>query len=162
MDNCHAVGGSKVSTYSDVNESSALEPIAANRTLVPEDVPILQRRGLAEDDRINVQELNDYVSTTELLYGDRFMLVDSSWGNATSALIRFKLSEDLIAESANYIIHPCIIDACIQSKFCLDFKIEGSNSSIPPSLPVGKLFVIARKSFVVVFHHQSDIAPGVR
>ena len=128
----HFIGENKLS-------SSVKNPALADGTSIHEDCAILQRVGLTEKDRISLQELFEYAKSTEFLFGERFMLMNASWGTAEIAVTRLRLSEDLITESSNYIIHPCIIDACLQTKVCIDLKKTAINNPIAPSLPIGEL-----------------------
>ena len=119
--------------------SSVKSPVSVDGASIHEDCAILQRVGLTEKDRISLQELSEYTKSTEFLFGERFMLMNASWGTAEIAVTRLRLSEDLIAESSNYIMHPCIIDACLQTKVCIDLKRTAINSPNAPSLPIGEL-----------------------
>ena len=123
--------------------SSATQSISTHATSIPEDFALLQRAGLTEENRIDLAALIEYENSTEFLFGERFMLIDASWGTVRNALTRLKLSQDLIVESTNYIIHPCIIDACLQTMVCLDLKKSTVEGSTPPSvMPIGKSFML--------------------
>ena len=142
-----------------VNENRLLspekEPTSAEGRSIPQDSILLQKTGLTEDDWISHQDLIEYEKSTEFSFGDRFDLIIASWGNTEIGLARFKVLEDLIAESRDYIIHPCIIDACLQTKVCIDLKKTALNHPIAPHLPIGML---AKKLIVILCFLHSLIS----
>ena len=140
--NGQTINGSASLLTSSKSMTPTTESISAHATSIPEDFALLQKAGLTEENRIDVAALIEYETSTEFVFGERFMLVDASWGTVKNALIRLKLSQDLIVENANYVIHPCIIDACLRTKFCLDLKKSAEdNSTVAPAMPIGKSFI---------------------
>lgn len=103
---------------------------------------MLKGTGLSHEDRIDLEKLNEFTKSIGFLYGERFSITEASWAKNNVALTRLRLSSDLKTESASYVLHPCIIDACLQMKICLDMcrSISDSSSKPPvPSIPIGKL-----------------------
>ena len=140
--NGQTINGSASLLTSSKSMTPTTESISAHATSIPEDFALLQKAGLTEEDRIDLAELIEYENSTEFVFGERFMLIDASWGTVQNALTRLKLSQDLIVENANYIIHPCIIDACLQTMVCLDLKKSAANNSTVPSvMPIGKSLI---------------------
>ena len=135
-----------------VNENQLSSPAkvsgSAEAKSILQDFTLLQKTGLTESDWISHEELIEYEKSTDFSFGDRFDLIVASWGNTEIGLARFKLLEDLITESKHYIIHPCIIDACLQTKVCIDLKKTALNHPIAPHLPIGKL---TKKILVVLY-----------
>ena len=140
------------SAYHTYNEyqplTSAKELASVEGTSSLRDLASLKKTGLSEHDWISLEELSEYTKSTEFLFGERFKLIDAAWGNDEIALSRLKLSEDLIKESKHYIIHPCVLDACLQTKVCIDLKKAALNNYIAPHLPIGKL---TKKILVVLY-----------
>ena len=102
---------------------------------------MLKMSGLSHEDKIDLKKLDEFIKSIGFLFGERFSLTEASWANNNVALTRFRLSNDLKTESTSYVLHPCIIDACLQMIFCLDMRRNMSNSSSKSpvsSIPVGK------------------------
>ena len=110
-------------------------------TYISEDTAILQKVGKREEERISLQSLNKYMSSLDFVFGERFKLIDAAWGDTQVAVTRLKLTKELMEEMSNYIIHPCIIDACLQTKGCLELKKSLNNNAIAPTLPIGRLTI---------------------
>ena len=102
---------------------------------------MLKMIGLSHEDKIDLKKLDEFIKSFGFLFGERFSLTEASWANNNVALTRFRLSNDLRTESASYVLHPCIIDACLQIILCLDMRRSMSDSSSKSpvsSVPVGK------------------------
>lgn len=98
---------------------------------------ILELAGLCEEDRVDLGELEEYMRSSELHYGERFSLIEASWANKNVAVAKIKISSELREESVDYVIHPCIIDACTQATFAIQLK-KTTTGSPPPILPIGE------------------------
>ena len=106
---------------------------------VEEDI-MLTMTGLSHQDKIDLKQLDEFNKSIGFFFGERFSLTEASWANTNMALTKLKLSNDLKAEISSYILHPCIIDACLQTKLCLELQKSISSGSPPPSIPVGNIF----------------------
>ena len=106
---------------------------------------MLHMTGLSQDDKLDIGRLIEFTTSNGFLFGERFSMIEALWANSDVALTRLRICSDLQTESTSYILHPTIIDACIQMKFCLDLRKSLSNSSTKnavPSLPVGKVLAV--------------------
>lgn len=102
---------------------------------------ILQMAGLRQCDKQDLIALDKYREDCDFIYGKQFSLIEASWASDKVAVIRLKMSQEIMQESADYVMHPCIIDAFTQSVLALELqKRSGSSSPDPPSpaLPIGK------------------------
>ena len=120
--------------------SPASRPTAQFGTSMSEDSVILQKAGLSEEDRLSLEAHKNFTKSLNFVFGERFTLIDAAWGNTQVAVTRLKLPRDLMEETSDYIMHPCIIDACLQIKVCLELqKSSSSEINAVPSLPIGRL-----------------------
>ena len=110
-------------------------------TSILDDTAILRKVGKREEERISLESFDKYVSSLDFVFGERFKLIDAAWGDTQVAVSRLKLSKELMEEMSNYIMHPCIIDACLQTKICLELKRSLSSNSVAPILPIGTLIM---------------------
>ncbi|XP_022785577.1 uncharacterized protein LOC111325924 [Stylophora pistillata] len=67
-------------------------------------------------------------------YGSKFSLIKQIWhrDNEGFCLIDISESPTIQNESSAYVLHPCIIDACLQSCFVALGELEGDDTSIVP------------------------------
>lgn len=67
-------------------------------------------------------------------YGSKFSLIKQIWhrDNEGFCLIDISESPTIQNESSAYVLHPCIIDACLQSCFVALGELEGDYTSIVP------------------------------
>ncbi len=96
---------------------------------------MLQNTQLTANDKLKDGVFADFIATSNFVFGDKFCLIDSSWGNDKEALARIKLPEWLRSEMHHYVIHPCIIDACTQTLAVVEAKKTDSFKHV---LPIGK------------------------
>ena len=66
-------------------------------------------------------------------FGPQFNLITDAWSNANEALALITPTQEILDEELAYVVHPSIIDACIQTTFLVEhaegkfvpYKIEG-------------------------------------
>jgi acyl transferase domain-containing protein/NADPH:quinone reductase-like Zn-dependent oxidoreductase/NAD(P)-dependent dehydrogenase (short-subunit alcohol dehydrogenase family) len=61
-------------------------------------------------------------------FGEAFQPVTQAWGGETESLVEFKFLHEVIADCGRYVVHPVVLDACLQSVAAL---VEGEERSAP-------------------------------
>ena len=125
-----------------------IESVMSNSSLTTEsthvdDNFILQMAGLSTHDKVDGKKLEVYEKSVGFLYGERFSMTEESWADTEISVIRLRFSDELQDETANYVLHPCLIDACTKAILSLELQkkeLTGSSESSGRSLPIGKYF----------------------
>ncbi len=99
----------------------------------PDDRVVLDKIGLQYEKQLSTDEFKKLAAETGFEFGDNFSLIEHAWSSEKKALTKLKLSKDVKNTLSNYIIHPCIIDACLQS--CIAIGSLDPNRKV---IPMGK------------------------
>ncbi len=100
-----------------------------------QDERLLQSTPLKAVDKLEDGAYKDFIANTNFVFGDKFSLIDCAWSDGRNALVRLKLPAWLRDELHQYVIHPSIIDACLQTRLVIEVKQTGSARRI---IPTGK------------------------
>ena len=85
-----------------------------------EDEIVLRAVGIPDDSKqITRSEFKELTANTGFQFGERFSLIEHAWSTENKALVRLSIPLSIEKEMHNYIVHPCIIDACLQSCIAL-------------------------------------------
>ncbi len=100
----------------------------------PEDSFVLNKLAFDYDKHLSRSEFKDLAAKTGFSFGETFSLIQQAWSTEKRALTRLELNEAIYKTLDNYIVHPCIIDACLQSCIAI-----GSNDPERQVIPIGKI-----------------------
>ncbi len=102
-----------------------------------QDERMLQATPLTKGDRLEDGAYEEFTAQRTFLFGEKFSLIDCSWTDGRNALARLKLPPWLQNELHQYVIHPSIIDACLQTRAVIEVKKTVAARRI---IPTGKAF----------------------
>eukprot|EP00794_Sanderia_malayensis_P013962 gene13962-15419_t len=97
-----------------------------------EDAQVLNKVALDYDRELSATEFKELAAKTGFDFGKTFSLIQHAWSNKNSALTKIKLPCSIYKTMHDYIIHPCIIDACLQSCIAI-----GSTDPERKVIPIG-------------------------
>ena len=102
---------------------------------IEEDASLLDLAGLHQhEDKLKTSEYKSFAAKTGFDFGKRFSLMERIWIKNRKALVRLHLSDELRSELDDYIIHPCILDACLQTRLVVEFT---NGDKAPRIIPTG-------------------------
>ncbi len=74
-----------------------------------------------------------------LRYGARFRGVERLWVGARESIARVSLPPELTAEAGAYLLHPALLDACLQTTLALASRTVATGTMVPVSLAHARL-----------------------
>ena len=89
------------------------------------------------DQELDAQVFKELAGKSGFQFGECFSLVEYAWSTKTKALVRIKIPNAVAEELSMYIIHPCIIDASLQTCIAI-----GSTDPDRNVIPIGLLSTI--------------------
>ena len=100
-----------------------------------EDLRVLKSVGLSDNaEELTADEFHVLALDTGFTFGETFSLIERAWHTEKKGIVRLSLPNSIEKELGKYIIHPCIIDACMQARIPLGKK----GATTIKKLPVGK------------------------
>ena len=106
---------------------------------IEEDAQLLDLAGLHQhEDKLKTSEYKSFAAKTGFDFGERFSLMECIWIKNRKALVRLNLSDELRSELNDYIIHPCILDACLQTRLVVETP---ARDKAPRIIPIGLLLI---------------------
>ena len=112
----------------------------------PEDVYVLEKIAFKHEKELSRAEFKELAAKTGFAFGETFSLIERAWSSENRALVRIKLNKTIQDTLINYIVHPCIIDACLQSCIAL-----GSSDSERQVIPIGRYLELMPAAFFFIF-----------
>ena len=98
------------------------------------DLKVLESVGLPDDaEELTAEEFHELALDTGFNFGETFSLIERAWHTKKKGVVRLSIPNSIEKELDKYIIHPCIIDACMQTRIPL-----GKRGNTIKKLPVGK------------------------
>ena len=99
-----------------------------------EDLRVLKSVGLSDNaEELTAGEFHELALDTGFTFGETFSLIERAWHTEKKGIVRLSIPNSIEKELGKYIIHPCIIDACMQARIPLGEKVGTIKK-----LPVGK------------------------
>lgn len=138
------------STLSD--SSNHLVPNSSKTVARLEERAILNSVGFSDaTPQLTAREFKELAAHTGFLFGDNFNLIDHAWYTENKSVVRLRIPDSIQNELQKYIIHPCIIDACMQARIPIPLKDPNAKK-----IPIGKCSYKTRAYFCSIFcstHH---------
>ena len=134
--------GDSSESFSSVSDSSNHLVSSSSKTVaLLEERTILNSVGLSDAaQQLTAREFKELAGYTGFSFGDNFSLIDHAWYADRKAVVRLSIPNAMQKELQEYIIHPCIIDACMQAR--IPIKLKDVNAK---KIPVGKYSYETRK-----------------
>ena len=98
-----------------------------------------------KDKEMDAETFRDLASKSGFQFGECFSLIEHAWSAENKALVRLKIPKAIAEDLSLYVIHPCIIDASLQSCIAI-----GSTDPDRNVIPIG-LFTIYYYQFILIF-----------
>ena len=106
-----------------------------------EDKVVLRAVGIPDDSKqITRSEFKELTADTGFQFGERFSLIEHAWSTENKALVRLSIPLSIEKEMHDYIVHPCIIDACLQSCIAL-----GATDHDRQVIPIGRYHSVSKR-----------------
>ena len=84
------------------------------------------------DQEFNAEAFKDLAGKSGFQFGECFSLIEYAWSAKSKALVRMAIPNAIAEELSMYVIHPCIIDASLQTCIAI-----GSTDPERNVIPIG-------------------------
>ena len=134
--------GDSSESFSSLSDSSNHLVSSSSKTVaLLEERTILNSVGLSDAaQQLTAREFKELAGYTGFSFGDNFSLIDHAWYADRKAVVRLSIPNAMQKKLQEYIIHPCIIDACMQAR--IPIKLKDADAK---KIPVGKYSYKTRK-----------------
>ena len=115
---------------------------------VQEDDVLLRILGFdREVKELDAKAFKELASKSGFQFGECFSLIDHAWSAENKALVRLQIPKTVTNELPLYAMHPCIIDAALQTCIAI-----GSTDPDRNVIPIGKFMLTACLNFSLKAH----------
>ena len=123
------INDNEKNTNMSSEESIEMDPLKN----FPEDDFVLKALGIENVEKVlSAKSFKDLAGKSGFQFGECFSLIEKAWSCKNSAVVRLQLPKKIKEELGLYVMHPCIIDACLQSCIAM-----GSNDPERDVIPIG-------------------------
>ena len=127
------VGSSTESSEKDSSECVSHNKEVPEFCSLPENDALLKSLNFDKNYReLDAGDFKELASKSGFQFGECFSLIEYAWSAKTKALVRIKIPKAIFEELSMYVIHPCIIDASLQSCIAI-----GSTDPERNVIPIG-------------------------
>ena len=137
--------GSTESSGGDSLECVHNEREAAAFHYVSQDDMLLKALNFGKNDKeMDAEAFKKLASKSGFQFGECFSLIEHAWSAENKALVRLKIPKAIAEDLSSYVIHPCIIDASLQSCIAI-----GSTDPERNVIPIG-MFTFHDHQFILI------------
>ena len=127
------VGNSTESSEKDSSECVSHKIEVPELRSLPEDDALLKYLNFGSNYKeLNAGDFKELAGKSGFQFGECFSLIEYAWSAKAKALARIKIPKAIFEELSMYVIHPCIIDASLQSCIAI-----GSTEPERNVIPIG-------------------------
>lgn len=125
------INGTDSST--NLNETKQMIGNENEPSVLPEDNALLKNLDFKNVTKeLDARAFKELAAKSGFQFGDCFSLIERAWSGENQALVRLRIPKAIEGELSLYVMHPCIIDACLQSCIAI-----GSTDPDRNVIPVG-------------------------
>ena len=83
------------------------------------------------EEELTGEEFKELADKTGFDFGESFRLISHAWRDEDRALVQLSITEPVRKSIKGYIVHPCIIDACLQACIAIKSLSKETRQVIP-------------------------------
>ena len=158
LDLQYDVGGNSGSSKGSKSSSTSIndEKEEVDSQYVPNDDVLLKALNFGHKDKeLDSEAFKELASKSGFQFGECFSLIEHAWSAENKALVRIKVPKSIYEELSLYVIHPCIIDASLQS--CIAIGSTDPNRNV---IPIG-LFISCSQHFILIWYSLFGSIPFI-